>query len=99
SQSTALCDAYGGAELVRADALGAHFTCGAGGSELHVFNEAEHGLDVCIRSELGDVCPAGSAESQRAVAHAMRRAHHWLKTGEPGPELSLQQILDFISLY
>ena len=48
-------------------------------SELHLFREADHALDVCITSNLllDDLCLAGSAGSQALVADSMREVINW----------------------
>ena len=50
------------------------YECGPG-SELHLFNEANHILDLCIP---GVVCPAGSNSSQSLIRESMAQAREWL---------------------
>jgi len=83
AQSVELCEAFGGARLVHEDVVSAQYACGGRGSEVHLFAQGQHGLDICVESGGQSFCRAGDRASQTAIRDAMRRSIRWLKTGSP----------------
>ncbi len=83
-QSVRLCNALNGdieqgaAQEIGGDkSLGDYsrrYACGEHG-ELHIVNEGDHGLDVCVKHI---ECPAGSKNSQRAIKSSMTTLFNWL---------------------
>jgi acetyl esterase/lipase len=80
NQSVQLCNAYGG--TVVNDGGGANrratYTCGASGSRLHLFQQAEHPLDICVINEPLNVCFSGDNDSRVLVASSMAEARNFL---------------------
>lgn len=83
-QSIRLCNALAGRELsqnLEPGQLYASFSCGDR-SELHLFKEARHALDVCLSSDglLSATCLSGSEQSRQLVAVQMESAANWAAT-------------------
>jgi acetyl esterase/lipase len=85
NQSVLMCNAYGGNAVNDGGgtALRATYTCGANG-RLHLFQEAQHGLDACVTTRANGMCLAGSEASRSFVASSLRQARGWLGGDEFG---------------
>ena len=85
NQSVILCNAYGGNAVDNGGgtALRATYNCGANG-RLHLFEEAQHGLDACVTTRINGLCLAGSEASRSLLAGSLRQARGWLKGDEFG---------------
>lgn len=83
NQSVLLCNAYGGNAVDNGGgtALRATYNCGPNG-RLHLFEEANHALDLCITTRINKVCKAGSEASRKLVASSLRQARGWLQGNE-----------------
>ncbi len=81
-QSIRLCNALAGRELNQAvdnsNALYHRVDCGVS-SELHLFTQGNHALDICLSSDdlLSSTCLSGSAESRELVADQLRHSSRW----------------------
>lgn len=81
TQSQVLCQAYGGVANVDWSAtanLRAVFDCG-GGSQLHLFKEAEHAFELCPFASIASACRAGSQASAALLADSLQQARQWLQ--------------------
>ena len=81
NQSVLMCNAYGGSAVNDGGgaARRAVYTCGVGGGQLHLFQQADHVLDVCLRIASQTLCPSGDDASRLLVADSMRQARTWLQ--------------------
>jgi acetyl esterase/lipase len=80
NQSVLLCNAYGGSAVNDGGGPNrrATFTCGSSGSRLHLFQQAQHPLDICVINEPLNVCFSGDNESRLLVVDSMRQARSFL---------------------
>lgn len=92
-QAIRLCKSYGGEKetYLPIPDLRAEFSCGSGGSRMHLFAEGDHALDACLFSLY---CPAGSLESQRQVADSMRQIRAWFDQDEVGRGAQLAAVTE-----
>jgi len=80
-QSVRLCDALANRELGSADhevepanSLREVISCGGSGeaaSQLHLIQQGDHALDVCINPNVPDLCPSGGAASKALVGQSV----------------------------
>lgn len=81
-QSIRLCNALAGRELNQSvdnsSALHHRLECGLS-SELHLFAQGNHALDICLSSDdlLSPACLSGSAVSRELVADQLRHSSRW----------------------
>ncbi len=77
NQAVLLCNKLGGAAID--DGGGSQYRavypCGSGW--LHLFEEAKHGLDICMPG----FCPSGSSASVPLVKDSLKKARRWLIDG------------------
>ena len=77
NQAVLLCNKLGGAAID--DGGGSRYRavypCGSGW--LHLFEEAKHGLDICLPG----FCPSGSSASVPLVKDSLKKARRWLIDG------------------
>ncbi len=92
-QSERLCTAYGGDGSYPANAYRLIESCGSNGSELHLFRDAGHILDLaCLGNNFGNdkLCPAGNDATERQIEDSIEKGFDWLSETTPdnntGPE-------------
>jgi len=79
NQSVILCNAYGGTAVNDGGGALLRATYGCGKGQLHLFEEADHALDLCPSTAIPGICRAGSAASATKVAASLSEARFWLK--------------------
>lgn len=81
-QSLRLCNALAGTALDQpvpdTAGLSQAVDCGVD-SELHLFSEGKHALDICLSTNalLGESCLSGSAQSKALIAATLKDASRW----------------------
>jgi len=82
NQSVLLCNTYGGNASNSGGGTDrrAINSCGLGGSELHLFEQGEHGLDGCISTSIPGLCLAGDSTSRDRIVDSLRAARTWLQS-------------------